>query len=88
MNALTLGVASREAISRSFVAAMGGEQRGEFISFGTSELPLKTLTAGSNVPTPIAFKIFSSTSRRNFSVLERDTVLKSSARRHLARQRC
>src|SRR5579863_1730821 len=44
MNTVTLGVASREAINRSFAAAMRGEQQGEFISFATPELLLKTLT--------------------------------------------
>ncbi len=44
MNTVTLGVASRDAISRSFAAAMRGEEQGQFISFATAELLFQTLT--------------------------------------------
>ena len=45
MNTVTLGVASRDVISKRFVAAMRGEQQGQFITFETPESLFKTLTA-------------------------------------------
>ncbi|WP_250499845.1 transcriptional regulator [Caballeronia sp. GAWG1-5s-s] len=44
MTTVTLGIASRDDITRSFAAAMRGEKQGEFISFATPELLLRTLT--------------------------------------------
>ncbi|VXC90565.1 conserved hypothetical protein [Burkholderia sp. 8Y] len=44
MTTVTLGIASRDDITRSFAAAMRGEEQGEFISFATPDLLLRTLT--------------------------------------------
>src|ERR1700732_474049 len=44
MTTVTLGVASQEAFSTRFVAAMKGEAQGAFITFESSELLLQTLT--------------------------------------------
>lgn len=44
MNTVTLGVASRDAVSQRFAAAMRGKAQGQFISFATPELLFKTLT--------------------------------------------
>ena len=44
MTTVTLGIASRDDITRSFAAAIRGEEQGELISFATPELLLKTLT--------------------------------------------
>jgi predicted transcriptional regulator len=44
MNTVTLGVASREAFSGRFAAAMKGKAQGQFIGFATPELLFQTLT--------------------------------------------
>lgn len=44
MNTVTLGIASHDAMTQSFAAAMRGEEQGQFISFDTVELLFQTLT--------------------------------------------
>lgn len=44
MSTVTLGVASREAFSGRFAAAMKGKTQGQFIGFATPELLFETLT--------------------------------------------
>ncbi|AXF13525.1 HVO_A0114 family putative DNA-binding protein [Paraburkholderia caledonica] len=44
MNTVTLGIASHDAMTQSFAAAMRGEEQGQFISFDTPELLFQTLT--------------------------------------------
>lgn len=44
MSTVTLGVASREVVAARFVAAMEGEQQGQFITFESVDLLFQTLT--------------------------------------------
>ncbi|MGF6766268.1 putative transcriptional regulator [Paraburkholderia sp. GAS33] len=44
MKTVTLGVASRDAVTKRFLAAMNGKAQGTFISFDSPELLFQTLT--------------------------------------------
>lgn len=44
MKTVTLGVASRDAVTKRFLAAMNGKTQGAFITFESPELLFQTLT--------------------------------------------
>jgi predicted transcriptional regulator len=44
MTTVTLGVASRDAVTARFLAAMSGQEQGAFISFESPELLFQTMT--------------------------------------------